>query len=1345
MLGLGVNLFGIARLMGSAVPAPLPITVISGGVLSRSGSTVTWEPWTYSVAGLDVDETVFDLNGEEQPIGSITFPYTLAAGGTLTARGYAAKAGYNPALPTSATVETPPGATTVGIIGNRFAVPTALLTTTIVNGFTSRRHHYAHPDGDVTNLQCVDVHWYIASFPTAAPTSRQQKRYIEYPAGVFHQVRWAGAGSLTLTSGSYKSDIVISSVTGTPLVIPAGAMFWERTVNIGAGMAANTMPIIVLPAATNTLGALDGNSATDLGNSGTIAVTTTANSFGSAAIVGNIAVANARSFVMMGDSIVYGQGDVSSVGPKGGSGWVARMLDVHGYPYTKIADMGQTAAEALLGGSLFPDFMAMVPCSEVISEHGINDIRTGSTQATLLANLQSIYAMFPGKVINQTTMTPRSDTTDAYATTANQTPKTDGNMAALSAINAAIRVPQSGVTRVLEAADAAMSARDTNIWKAPPASTLDGTHPTSAACAAMAAEVAPSLEVVPGPVITPIATTSLSTYAFDGETFTWDTPIPVGQYVGGEPFAITNSAISITAMGTPSAGAGNGAMVNPRIDSPLNQGFDPLLASNTRQSVPYARDIDPTAAGAPYAIAANGEATIVKSRRKAGAVAGSWQTIEKYLPFTFLPASKAPVVGDFRPGMCSTDKVSRLNINTLDFGCCRSLDLTGMGYPSVATLLARWRRAQPWFCRGADHMRVLNVLTNFTSSNYMADIAELLIGDTGAVLNSNISDAEKTLLAIEIGHVAGDIAAQWDVGHPGGAGAGQQEFFGPVLLWAAALFNSTYMFNAFHSLMSNVDQVYWCDTSNVGRATEWPAGNESGEFQFVIPYCAEDLGKPVWGGADGGFPFKASHGGQLNRSYGNIGGSGRARLDSWLPVALILANRSMPNGVDLIKGGAAMPEDNTAHRSAMVHKLDIDYTHYPTSNMGMSSKSRALYAAYRALVPATKLAQVPDTPYYSNFTPGTNAINWNYAAEVAANAFSSTPITALNLWISQDNVQFTEVPAVPNSGSRAAPGGIKHYCAVALQNAQGKGRRSYTVKNFASDADVRGAVTPIGTPTGAVVCDTLPKIMVREYPENENINWYVDPVGAVAPGTLLYFGTGLWSGAISGAATVQLQREATMSANDWGNIAGVSPYEMVAGDVDHRMRLAVTRNGVTAYSLPITVGTLAALPAGVLIDTDFGADFKLRHPAFWASLQAEAGVGTLVHEPDRSWGAIGTAPGGIRKIKAGSFPSIPGAIAGLTIGTVYRLTADLPVEADAVPWSASGLFRLGTTKGGIEYGAARTIAYNATTGAQPSLVQIDWTFTATTTTLWIHSNVNTATGSTAGGNPVMSKLKLEVV
>lgn len=386
---------------------------------------------------------------------------------------------------------------TLGIAANRFQAYTT--TSTIAANFTFRREHYAHPDGDITDLRTVDGSWYFdTSFVSVnAPASFTIKRYIEYPADVFHQVTWVevgGGATITINPGvsARKSDIILSSITGLPLVIPAGAKFWERTVKTNAS---STFILAQLPAAANVIGVDDGTSASDLGNSGTIAPGAGVNTFGALAIEGMINANNARSVIIAGDSLPFSTGDVSSVGAKGGSGWVARMLDVRGYPYVKLT-RGSQQSDHFTSGTKHIDFINAVAFSDAIETHGLNDLSLGSRAvAAILASRQTIFGYFAGKRIWSTTLGPRTDSIDAWASEGGQTIKTDGNMAGFQDLQNAIRAGESGVHDVLEFADQCMPSRDANIWSAPPAKTTDGVHPNSALVAAAAAALAASFEL----------------------------------------------------------------------------------------------------------------------------------------------------------------------------------------------------------------------------------------------------------------------------------------------------------------------------------------------------------------------------------------------------------------------------------------------------------------------------------------------------------------------------------------------------------------------------------------------------------------------------------------------------------------------------------------------------------------------------------------------------------------------------------------------------------------------------------------------------------------------------------
>lgn len=375
------------------------------------------------------------------------------------------------------------GASTLGLAANRTDMPVGV--SSIAANNTCRREHFSHPDGALSAIQTVDVGWFLSPVPTTAD-AYTIKRYIEYPANTFTQITWGGgATSVTIGSGAVvKSDLV-------PISIPAGAEFWERTVNLNATVT--NYPIIQLPSLATNLGVDDGCDAADKGNTGTIAAGGS-NFTGAAAIMGTINKANARGFVFVGDSICFGFGVDTGIGAKGGSGFLARATDVHGYPYARLCASSWSAQNLASNLTLPAAFYAQIFFTDVIQQLGSNDLANLSrTQAQLLADHQAIYGLFPGKRIYQTTITSRTTSTDSWATTANQTISTVGTMSLLNGINTAIRAGVANVSAVLDVADAQMTARDSDIWATPPTPTLDGTHPNTTSHAAIAAAIAPGL------------------------------------------------------------------------------------------------------------------------------------------------------------------------------------------------------------------------------------------------------------------------------------------------------------------------------------------------------------------------------------------------------------------------------------------------------------------------------------------------------------------------------------------------------------------------------------------------------------------------------------------------------------------------------------------------------------------------------------------------------------------------------------------------------------------------------------------------------------------------------------
>lgn len=353
----------------------------------------------------------------------------------------------------------------------------------IPNGIGCQVPRFASSEGAISNLVFTDVRGYInstfgISFAADSSTVTLTK-YVEYPQGTFTPVLYGG-------SAAYGISLALPIRTSDPvnITIPAGAAWWEHTIMMDG--TPKDMTILELPAGSTALGTLHAKYTT-VGNAPAhqSAGTTSINYFGASLITGTIAAANVKSHAFLGDSVAWGEGDITGVGVKGSSGYLGRLFDKNGKAYVKIAKPGMSAFDMVAvfaaASPYFDPFITLVnaTATNVANEFGVNDLRLSRTQTQLLADYQTIYSKFSGKTIAQTTLTNRSSSTDAYATTVNQTARSDGNWGAQNAVNDAIRAGLANVTTVIEASDAASTARNSRIWPAPPVPTVDGTHPNS--------------------------------------------------------------------------------------------------------------------------------------------------------------------------------------------------------------------------------------------------------------------------------------------------------------------------------------------------------------------------------------------------------------------------------------------------------------------------------------------------------------------------------------------------------------------------------------------------------------------------------------------------------------------------------------------------------------------------------------------------------------------------------------------------------------------------------------------------------------------------------------------------
>jgi lysophospholipase L1-like esterase len=356
----------------------------------------------------------------------------------------------------------------------------------------------------IGNLFDIAVHYSnltpINNTTTAGVGDMTLTASIEYPAGTFTQLTFSG-------NASYVLKAYTRTTTDVALVeIPTGVDFWVRTcVTVVSGQKWTKS---LFSASAYSEGAVAGTDAT---MSGTITNSTTS-TFGPAAIIGN-STTNAGSVFLLGDSISFGTND---------SGYTAYSTGVGGGLFGRAF------------GNAFPTVMTNIPSQKLnnwasnkfrlshlfsatnffICQLAINDILTNDTLATVQANLINLLDSFrvAGVYGYQTTITPRTSSTDSWATTANQTVSaqestrlslnawirdgaplnvstrvavTTGDASATTVRAGDARHPLSGY---FEVADTVETARNSGIWKAP-GYTTDGLHGTSTSYPLMAAAI----------------------------------------------------------------------------------------------------------------------------------------------------------------------------------------------------------------------------------------------------------------------------------------------------------------------------------------------------------------------------------------------------------------------------------------------------------------------------------------------------------------------------------------------------------------------------------------------------------------------------------------------------------------------------------------------------------------------------------------------------------------------------------------------------------------------------------------------------------------------------------------
>lgn len=356
----------------------------------------------------------------------------------------------------------------LGQVATRTLVPSS--TATANKQFSTRRYMFARDD--ITSLQIVVPNWYVKTSVNGAETAQggtlTVKAAIEYPEGTYTQVLFGGSASGSVSDGAtIVSDAVV-------VTIPRGAKFFLRMYAVFANGVLFANGSNCVDTANGDFSRYAASGLADVTMGGTSPSTVdTANTFTAAAV---IAMTRRPSVYLLGDSLCAGTGDSVS-DTTGDNGILARSVG----PYAAYINGGCPSDRGYWAAANFTNRAVLAGyCSHVICELGTNDFYAGSrTSSQVKTSIESLRSLVgSSKPFFVTSITPRTTSTDSWATTANQTVAT-GNTNRVT-YNGLVRAGSIvGASGYFEIADVVESARDSGKWAVNGAAnwyTADGTH-----------------------------------------------------------------------------------------------------------------------------------------------------------------------------------------------------------------------------------------------------------------------------------------------------------------------------------------------------------------------------------------------------------------------------------------------------------------------------------------------------------------------------------------------------------------------------------------------------------------------------------------------------------------------------------------------------------------------------------------------------------------------------------------------------------------------------------------------------------------------------------------------------
>ena len=779
-----------------------------------------------------------------------------------------------------------------------------------------------------------------------------------------------------------------------------------------------------------------------------------------------------------------------------------------------------------------------------------------------------------------------------------------------------------------------------------------------------------------------------------------------------------------------------------------SQGFDGMIGVVTKStcSVPYSAALNrhPDVSGA-ISIASGASHCYLQSLRKAGAVAGTYQSVQEYVPLYILPYAIA--ADEYPPAMSNAGSGEVIRKSQVNYGVLRNLTKP-TGARDVATALSWVADIYPHLGWIADPFRGFHNSANVKAvdgySAYLGrDHAKVV-----ASLHWAASNAAKDPAIDWVVKTAISIYGTYQRGWIGGRGAGQWHGYHEILYAAAFLLGHSGMLAAAQAMQSNMVSPFgYVDAGAVAKSAAFPD-----IYVYNRPFFTEEIGKPYY--------FGDGVGGDVSRRYATI--CTPATVEALGPV---LALQNGPGG---ISGGAAILQGSMSPsnlKSAALAYCDRFRNFQPNLFANENTPEELeTWDAFRDLHTADpKWTGRPDQINAQRstirFTGAAGAINWDYAGF----DWASEVVTNRRVMVSLDGIlgPVTTGAALTGSITTGLLLGVPHYCQIAQDSASGTGMWSANYPYDYNDPE-RNIATPTGTVANAAPSyagRVTPRIMVPDKPSWAGPSW----VENAAPNNTVVkykcavgYPSGFPAPAYPGGFVPQWKLDgvnvgpATLEYNRDFLTGGVLTCELTV----------TTTSGSVVYTTPgITITAIAADPATTLIDTTFGPDFALKYASINAAIVTSGGTKVLLpyqefgadSQPDNDtvppYDVSSLTDGAIWLDKTGTQPRLYIPIPGCVSGKTYRvITTVAPnygnqVFPNSVYWAVDQLFQIERTMAGTDY---HNVTLSKGVNRQIYALTVDRTFTADHTgTLWCSYANPTGTGGTSGGDIYVASLSVK--